>query len=302
MQKYVIIAPCYNEENVIGKFLQELEEILAKTGYAFTVLIVDDCSTDKSVERLKAFSFKSNAYQLEVIRLKYNVGHQGAIRQGLRYAAGIPALGYIVMDSDGEDDPEAIVQLLNGKPSDIKFVTRGKRRESLSFKAGYFFYKILFKIISGNQINFGNYTFISRRVLDSIHLQNFDHYSAFLSKQKYNKEFLKFDRRKRIDGHSKMNVNSLVIHGLKSLLEYSEQLLFFFIRVLMVFFLALMAYGGYVFYCYFISRKAILGWTSTIGIGLINSILITAGIIVLGLLIVSNKNRKNYQNDIFFKE
>ena len=293
MQKYVIIAPCFNEENLIGTFLQELEVVFEQSHFVFTVVVVDDCSTDNSVSRLKDFKFKSTKYELVILRLKYNLGHQGAIRQGLRFASSIPALGYIVMDSDGEDDPKAILQLVNGESFQIKFVSRGKRRESLSFKAGYFFYKILFKIISGNTINFGNYSLISRRVMESIHLQNFDHYSAFLSKQKYKKEYLKYDRRKRIDGVSKMNMNSLVIHGLKSLLEYSEQLLFFFIRVLLSLFFALMIYGGYVFYCYFISQKAILGWTSTIAIGLINSILTTAGIIVLGLLIVSNKNRIN---------
>jgi len=61
-------------------------------------------------------------------------------------------------------------------------------------------------------------------------------------------------------------------------------------------------YHPWVWHNYFISQKAILGWTSTIAIGLINSILTTAGIIVLGLLIVSNKNRINNRDDIFFKE
>ena len=302
MQKYVVIAPCYNEEQVITAFLKELESIFIRTNFLFTVIVVDDCSTDQTLARLKAFSFEDSRFELHILRLKYNVGHQGAIRQGLIYASSMNALGFIVMDSDGEDDPNAILQLTEGSPFDIKFVSRGKRKESFTFKAGYFFYKILFKIISGNQINFGNYSMISKMVLNAIHAQNFDHYSAFLSKQKFEKVFLKYDRRKRIDGQSKMNMNSLVIHGLKSLIEYSEQLLFFFIKVMLILFIALMVYAGYVFYCYFISQKAILGWTSTIAIGLINSILTTAGIIVLGLLIVSNKNRINNRDDIFFKE
>jgi hypothetical protein len=229
------------------------------------------------------------------------VGHQGAIRQAIRYASSLDAKGYIVMDSDGEDDPAAILRLVNESDFDIVFVSRGKRKESFSFRAGYFLYKLLFKLICGNTINFGNYTMISKKVLGAIYPQNFDHYSAFLSKQKFRKTFIKFDRRKRIDGKSKMNMNSLVIHGLNSLLEYSEELLYFFIRSLVLILIIFIIYGGYVLYSFFISKEAIAGWTSNVVIGMINSMLIIAGIVVLGLLIVSQKNRKKHQNDIYFK-
>ena len=143
MQKYVVIAPCYNEEQVITAFLKELESIFIRTNFLFTVIVVDDCSTDQTLARLKTFSFEDSRFELQILRLKYNVGHQGAIRQGLIYASSINALGFIVMDSDGEDDPNAILQLTETPAFDIKFVSRGKRKESFTFKAGYFFYKIL---------------------------------------------------------------------------------------------------------------------------------------------------------------
>jgi glycosyltransferase involved in cell wall biosynthesis len=298
MEKFVIISPCYNEEKVIQKFLNELEKTFITTDKAFTVIIVDDCSTDSTMDQLLGFNFKSEHYELKIIHLKFNVGHQRAIKTGLKYASKIDARGYIVMDSDGEDDPEAIRLLVNAAPGDITFVSRGTRRQTLTFKAGYYFYKILFKIISGNQINFGNYSMINRKVLDSTCLQNFDHYPAFLSRLKYQKDYIKFDRRNRIDGKSKMNYNSLVLHGLKSLLEYAEELLFFFIRILVVIFLFSVLFGGYVVYGKFISHKAIPGWSSTMALGLINSILITSGIIVLGLLILSVKNQNRPAEEI----
>ena len=299
MNRYVIISPCFNEEEVIPIFLSELENIFSKTDFLFTVIMVDDCSTDSSVEKLREFRFHSDKYELKTIRLKYNVGHQAAIRQGLKFAAQFDASGYIVMDSDGEDDPEAIIRLVEVTDFDILFVSRGKRNETIPFKIGYFLYKILFKVISGNRIHFGNYSMISKKVLDAIVLQNFEHYSAFLSKLKYQKYFLKFDRRKRIDGKSKMNLNTLVLHGLRSLIEYSEELLFFFIRILILMFLMFFFFGGYVLYSHFITHYAIPGWSSNIALGLINSILITSAIIVLGLLIVSKKSSNKYHNDIY---
>lgn len=301
MDKFVVISPCYNEEKVISIFLKELESTFEKTQKLFTVIIVDDCSTDATLKILSEFKFKSPNYELKVIKLKFNVGHQGAIKQGLNFANKFDAKGYIVMDSDGEDDHEAIRKLVDFEQFDIVFVSRGKREESIAFKLGYFFYKILFKVISGNSIHFGNYSMISKSVLFSIASQNFDHYSAFLSKMKFNKDYLKFNRKKRIDGKSKMKMNHLVLHGLKSLLEYSEELLFFFIRILTFMFLLFFSYGGYVFYCFFISHTAISGWTSTMAMGLISNILITSGIIVLGLLIVSQRNRTKYDSDIYIE-
>jgi glycosyltransferase involved in cell wall biosynthesis len=87
MGNYIIIAPCYNEEKALPSFLTELETIFNKTTHAFLVVIVDDCSTDASSEILRNFSFNSNRCKIEVVRLKYNMGHQKAIREGLKYAS-----------------------------------------------------------------------------------------------------------------------------------------------------------------------------------------------------------------------
>jgi glycosyltransferase involved in cell wall biosynthesis len=299
MERYVIISPCYNEEDVISIFLNELETIFQQTPYHYTVVIVDDYSTDGTMEKLKEFQFASEKYDLKPIRLKYNLGHQGAIHQGLKYASSIDANGYIVMDSDGEDDPQAILKLVKIKDFDIVFVSRGKRKESLFFKLGYYFYRLLFKIISGNKINFGNYSMISKSVVNCIHPQEFVHYSAFLSKQRFKKIFVKFDRRKRIDGKSKMNSNNLIMHGLKSMIEYSDELLFFFMRLLVLISIVMIGYIGYVLYTKFISQKAVSGWSSTITISLVNSMLIISAIIVLGLLIISRKDRGKSKEDLY---
>ena len=299
MKRFVIISPSYNEEMVISLFLKELEETFSLTEFSFLVIVVNDCSTDSTLDQLERFQFRSDRYELKTVTLKYNVGHQEAIRQGLKYASQFDASGYIVLDSDGEDDPKAILKMTQTSDFDIIFVSRGKRRESLSFKIGYFFYKAIFKIISGNRINFGNYSMISKKVIEAVTELNFVHYSAFLSKIKFKKYFIKYDRRKRIDGQSKMNSNNLVLHGLKSLIEYSEELLFFFIKLLVAVVIAFFIYGGYVIYTKFISQNAISGWSSTIILSLINSILIISSIIVLGLLIISKKNQLNHKNDLY---
>ena len=299
-RSFVIIAPCFNEESVIERFLSELEGCMARTPHEYTVVVVDDSSTDGTQEKLRAFHFENEgSFHLRAIRLTYNCGHQGAVRQGLRYAERFVADGYIVMDSDGEDDPAAIERLTTMTGCDIVFVKRGKRSESLLFRSFYVLYKILFRVISGNHIYFGNFSMVSRRVLLSINRQQFNHYPAFLSKSRFNKTHIRVDRRRRIDGDSKMRFDSLVMHGLMSLIEYSEQLLFFFIRVLAAILIFLFAVILYVAYEYFIMDRAIVGWTSTMATNLINGVLITSGIIVLGLLILSQKKASQSDTDLF---
>ncbi|MFM7021357.1 MAG: glycosyltransferase [Flavobacteriales bacterium] len=296
--RYVLVSPCFNEETVIAKFLTSIEEKLASSNRLFTVIVVDDCSSDSTVEILKNFRFRSANFELKLISLKYNVGHQNAIYQGLCYAQQFEAKGYIVLDSDGEDDPDAIKQLIEIPKFDIVFVSRGKRKESWKFKLGYFFYKLLFKIICGNNINFGNYSMVNSRVLFAICNQRYFHYSAFLSKMRFSKQYIQFDRQKRIDGKSKMNYNNLIYHGLKSLIEYSEEVLSFFLKLFFFLVIVTVFIIGSILYKKLISHEAIEGWASTLTGIFFNSLLTIIGIVVLSLYLLSLKGKTNVNDNI----
>ena len=242
--QYVIIAPCFNEEKVIESFLREIEIKLSNLDRFFTIIIVDDGSSDNTITKLKNFEFSSQKFNLKVISLLINFGHQNAIQQGLLYAKklNLDAAGYIIMDSDGEDDPTAIKEFIQkNEEFEVVFISRGKRQEGLKFKLGYFFYKLIFRIICGKEINFGNYSILSPKVLEYIAGQDFFHYAAFISKQYYTIKKFTFDRQRRIDGQSKMVYNSLVLHGLKSLIEYSENLVYFLIKIFLLICLLLIA-------------------------------------------------------------
>ena len=296
---FVLIAPCYNEEKSITQFLDQLAVVLGGISADFTVIMVDDASADTTPEILEQYHFSIDNVTLKVIRLEFNAGHQRAIAQGLHYARNFDAKGYIVMDADGEDNPEAIPELSSMSDFEIVFVSRGKRKENLKFLIGYYCYKIFFKTVIGKSINFGNYSMINKRVLDTVVKQNYNHYSAFLSKQKFNRQFIRYDRNIRLGGSSKMKYNHLVFHGLNSLIEYSEELLGFLLKVYLIMILGLIGLGGVVVYKKFVSHEAILGWTSTLGISLFNSSLIIISSIFISLLIISNKRAATGRQNIY---
>ena len=301
---FVIILPIFNEKDLIIDFLSLLEKKLNDINENFRLIFVNDGSTDESEVLISNYNIKSTNIQIELIELNSNAGHQNAIRQGLIYSKKnhIDNIkGLIIMDSDGEDNPEAIKELTEINQFDIVFVSRGRRRESLTFKVSYFVYKIIFKLITGRQINFGNYSMISPKVLNAIADKHFFHYSAFLSKLKFNVKKINYDRNKRLNGKSKMGFKNLLIHALKSLIEYFEELIYFQIKVFILILISFLAILIYIAYSKLIAKNAIIGWSSSIIIGLINGLLIMFSSIIVSTLLLTLKNTLDQKNYTFLK-
>ncbi len=288
-----IIAPCFNEGAVAVRFVQELEAVLAPLHRPFLLVLVDDGSTDDTLERLRTLRTTAAQVRLKVLSLTANLGHQEAIHQGLLYAAGTDATHFIVMDSDGEDDPAAIPEMLGLTDASIVLVARGKRHEGLRFRLGYALYKRLFRLITKRSISFGNYSMIDRRVLGAVLNRGFVHYAAFLSRQRATLRMIVRDRRPRLDGRSKMSYQSLSIHAFRSLIEYSEEVLSAFLSAFFV--LALTSIGAIIAIIgtKLFTEKAIPGWASTLTVSLFNSTLLCLGFFAIGLLLANSLQRRD---------
>lgn len=305
-EKVVIITPCFNENTTVIAFLRNIEEVVGKLPYRFEVIVVDDCSSDHTLNLLSAFKFGAENTKLTILPLKFNVGHQGAIYQGLLYAKELDSDRFIIMDSDGEDDPEAIVDLLKFNDFDIVNVARGRRKESLSFQISYYVYRFIFKIITGKILNFGNYCMIKKRVLEISCYTSFIHFAAHLSKQKVKSTSIVYNRLKRIDGKSKMNLTSLVHHAFKSFVEYAEELLMVFLKIFVLIIISFIALIGIVLYKKFFTDEAILGWASTMTASLFTTALVCLGFFVMGILLLNmikrNQNKKAIFNSLSNQE
>ena len=296
---FLIILPFFNESELIVELLILLENKLKYLNDNFKLVFVNDGSTDDGAELIEKHIFNCSNISKEIIELNNNAGHQNAIRQGIIYAK-INHLenckGVIIMDSDGEDNPDALAELINKTNHDVVFVTRGKRKENITFKLSYLLYKLIFKLITGKNINFGNYALISPKVLNAIAEKHFFHFSSFLSKQRFNIEYIRYDRNKRLKGKSKMGFKNLLIHALKSFIEYHEELIYFQVKVFIIILFAFTGMLSYVVYEKYISHTAILGWSSTLLIGLINGILIMFSSIIISTLLMNLKNAMDQKN------
>jgi predicted transcriptional regulator len=150
--KIQIVFPVYNDWEALKLLLTKTESIFKNKDTQLSYLAVDDCSSLP----FDSTSFKE--FDIKVIHLMSNQGHQRAIAIGLAYLADHNEADLVfVMDSDGEDQPEHIVDLIEKSktsPDKIIFAQRKKRTESFAFKLFYLVYKFIFKFLTGHVITF----------------------------------------------------------------------------------------------------------------------------------------------------
>ena len=92
------------------------------------------------------------------------------------------------------------------------------------FRIFYAFYKILFRLLTGQVYRVGNFSVIPRSCLASLVTVSeiWNHYAAAVSKSRQPHAFLPTSRATRLIGRSKMNFTQLVIHGLSAISVYGE--------------------------------------------------------------------------------
>ncbi|MFC1843556.1 glycosyltransferase family 2 protein [Thermodesulfobacteriota bacterium] len=99
--KISVLLPAYNEEETIGGTIRKIRELYPD----FEIMVVDDGSTDNT--RQEAIDAGANIWSHP-----YNIGNGAAIKTGLRYASGD---WIVMMDADGQHNPEDIAKLLEYK-------------------------------------------------------------------------------------------------------------------------------------------------------------------------------------------
>lgn len=263
--------------------------------YLFSIIAVNDGSNEEADNDIFL-----QGINCTIVNLKVNIGHQRAIAVGLQYIYNeVDDYDYVVvMDSDGEDNPEDIAILLEKEAtqasSKIIFAERKKRQESPLFKLGYFFYKYLFYFLTGQKISFGNFSIIPKNILGKVVNQNniWNHYSGGIIQSKIPYDKVLIDRGKRYKGVSKMNFNSLIIHGLSSIAVYFDFLSLRILRYSLYGILICTVSVSYILYQKIFTEYAIPGWASSL-ILIISGIILQLFSVTLIVLLLQLSSRKN---------
>lgn len=102
-----IIIPAYNEERNLPVLLGEIHQALAPLGKEYEVLVVDDGSTDGTLEVIRGLA--ADDPRLRVLRMLRNSGQSAALDAGMRHARA-PVLA--TLDADLQNDPADLPKML----------------------------------------------------------------------------------------------------------------------------------------------------------------------------------------------
>lgn len=109
--RILVVLPAYNEEANIGNLLRGVFESLTDEGLGFSVIVVNDGSSDQTQQILEAYG---SEFPLIIHRHEQNQGLGATIRDGLRQAAEAASERDIIitMDADESHTPGLMIRMI----------------------------------------------------------------------------------------------------------------------------------------------------------------------------------------------
>ena len=296
--RMIILTPVYNDWNSFIQLADDIEVCAEDlNNISISIVAVDDGSTQSlSKADTKIGRFK-HIREINILHLVRNLGHQKAIALGIAYInSNIASDRVVIMDADGEDQPKDIAKLLETSkksPGHIIFARRTRRSEGLVFRVFYFLYKVIFNVLTGREIAFGNFSLIPAALLNRVaHLPEiWNHFAAGIMRANIPWSSIPTKRGKRYSGKSSMNFIALVIHGLSAISVYIEiltvRLMLFAIVIILI---GIVSFLG-LLYVKYLTPLAIPGWATNVAIGIV--VIMFQAILLLALLAFLSLNYRS---------
>lgn len=284
----VILTAQYNDWVSLAHLLPLIDENLAPLGVKARVVVVDDGSIDSGgKELLDGLSLKA-VESVEEVVLGDNQGNQRAMAIGIAHVAEHYPCDYLLLiDSDFEDDPKYIPQLLetcrSGGDKEIVFAERTKRSEGMLFLFFYRLYQKIYKAFTRHNIAVGNFSVVPGHLVCRLaHVgELWNHLPASIMRSSLPFSSIPTLRGKRLYGESSMNLVRLVVHAFSAFSVFADvfavRLILWTLGLVFLFVLGGMVLLGLKFG----AGVAALGWPSQM-VGLLLLVLIQ----VLGMSVI----------------
>ena len=226
MKKVKILIPVYNDWESLIKLLDEINKVITDIkNTEFDCMIVNDASTIK----LPEIKVPKNIKKIEIFNMKQNKGHARCNAFAIRYLSKKDDFDHlVVMDGDGEDRPEEIKYLVHQALEDQEVsvvAKRVKRSEGFLFQILYEVHKLITLVFTGKQINFGNYSCLTKKDVVTLSQQEslWSSFSGTLKKSISRLNTINSTRGSRYFGPSKMSLFNLGIHSFSIIAVFKSQ-------------------------------------------------------------------------------
>lgn len=229
MSLLTVIVPCYNEEEAIPFFYEEMQKTISvfKTDFPeveFEMLFIDDGSKDKTLQVLRDLNEKDS--RVRYVSFSRNFGKEAGIYAGLDNSKG----DYVViMDADLQDPPSLLPDMYRAVTVEgydsaaTRRVTRKGEPVIRSFFARMF-YRIMGKI-SKTEIVDGarDYRIMSRQMVDAIlSMKEYNRFTkGIYGWVGFNTKWFEYENVERVAGETKWSFWKLLLYSLEGVVGFS---------------------------------------------------------------------------------
>ena len=226
MSLLTVIVPCYNEEENVKDFYEELmknKDFFVKRNLDVEILYVDDGSIDKTVEEVRALKKMDPCVRL--ISFSRNFGKEAAMYAGLENAKG----DYVViMDADLQDPPALLPEMFAALDEGYDSVaTRRVDRKGEPPIRSFFarcFYRLMKKISKTEMMDGArDYRLMTRQMVNAI--LKMTEYNRFTKGiygwVGFRTKWLEFENIERAKGETKWNFWKLFLYSIEGITAFS---------------------------------------------------------------------------------
>lgn len=225
MKKISIVVPCYNEEEAIPLFYEEINKTSKEIkDYDFEFIFVNDGSKDNSTLIMKELAKKDK--RVKFIDFSRNFGKEAAMYAGLELSSG----DFITtMDVDLQDPPSLLPEMIKGITEERYdcVATKSTSRNGYSFLRKIFtrwFYKIIAKISKTEMVaGARDYRLMTRQMVNAIiNMKEYNRYSKGLfSFVGFKTKWIEFENQERVAGTTKWSFWKLFSYAIDGIVGFS---------------------------------------------------------------------------------
>ncbi len=167
-RRLTVVVPVLDEEGGLQRLFDALAPALEETGMSWSILFVDDGSTDGTLSAIRALRGKDA--RVTAVALSRNFGKEIAIAAGLRYAQGD---AIVLMDADLQHPPQVIPGFV-ARWREGYDVVLGQRRDSKALGLARRFWSrsfhVLFRTIARTEMTPGaaDFVLLDRKAVDAL--------------------------------------------------------------------------------------------------------------------------------------
>jgi dolichol-phosphate mannosyltransferase len=163
-----LVIPIYNEELVVPFLRNELQHFLADLQGEAEVVLVNDGSTDTTLEKIVEWAHEDP--HVKIVNFSRNFGHQIASTAGLDYATGDAV---VLLDADLQDPLDVIPRMVQRycEGYDVVYGKRKARQGETWFKrfTAWLFYRLMRAFVHGDlPVDAGDFRLLSRPCLNAL--------------------------------------------------------------------------------------------------------------------------------------